>query len=431
MKKTIIKIFAFLVACWALWVLVKFSSQAFAQRDGFDITTIVNTGCIEYTTPDWTWVQCDDAEIYYADENYSVKKRQKVWNMAYTDEIIDVELGGTITYKVEFANIWPRNGLKWQVQDYLPNCILYNTSSIHWVDWASFVHNSNNTVVWYRWFTLNAGQSWYMIVTGQVKNTTECQNVCEYLNTWWFKLISPVWSELYSTVVARREWCWWWGWSWSDVEFTKTWNKSVMHPGEGWLTFTLRVVNHWPNTISNISIQDIWPNDDCIKYDWYSWVNLQRSGTSYIWLYNGTLSSWGTITLQLFAHVKDSAACVWPYINTWKLTYVESWNKHTLYDKYSFKVVDDGPDYDVHIRKKVNKSYVTHWETIRYTIEYRNEWTKPLVNYTIKDEWPGEIHFDESNPEVTRSNWNIYEWDFVWPLNPGVVGTIVITGTVY
>ena len=434
MKRLLIKIFTFLMVCWVLWVLIKYSSEVFAEKTVVDLSSILNTSCIEYPTPTWTWMKCDDVEIYYADENYTVNKKQKVWNMSFTDQEINVNLGDTITYRVDFANIWPERA-QWYVQDYLPWCVLYGTSSVHGVSRPTFVHNGN--VIWYRNFSLEPWQSWYMIVTGQIKNTSDCQNVCEYLNTWSFKFTSPNWTEIYSSVIARREWCWWGGWSWSDVVFIKSWNKSVMHPGEDWLFFTLKVINNGPNPISGIVIDDMWPNrNDCIIFDWWTWQ--YRSGNAYSWQYvrwNWVLQSgWTTTVLKLYAKIKNSEACVWSYINTWKLTYQEWWKSHVLYDNYPFKVVVSWPGADdISIKKSViGTKYVQHWDAVRYKIEYHNNSNEPLTNYTIVDNWPSELIFLGAQPQENSSGGNTIVWtqENLWQLAAHATWTIIINAQV-
>ena len=428
MKKRLIKIFTLLTIIWIFWVLFRFTSETFAQKNVIDLSSIINTWCIEFTTSDGTVRKCDDVEIYYADHIYPVKKWQKTWGMSdFTDQEINVSIWEYILYKIDFVNLWDEIIRNAQVKDYLPNCVDFITWSIHGVTGATFDSSRSYTRVLFKNFKLDPGQSWYMLITGQINGSGSCINTMSYLNTWSFKSIRPNWTELFSTVIASRD-----GWSTSSkVSFTKDWNKSQMYPGETWLTFTLTVINEWPNPISNIAIHDVWPdNGNCILYSWREWQNLRKDEGSYKWVYkNGwDLLQWERIILKIYANIADDPACVWSYINTWKLVY--GWWE--LYDDYQFNVITGWPTSgDITISKTVNKHYVQHWDLIEYTIIYKNtSRTQTLYDYKIVDTWPSELIFSGSDPSPDSINWNIITWSNLDPLLPWQQGTITIDAIV-
>lgn len=431
--------------CMIYWIVLFCISNIFAasatETSGKTTQSnlIRNTSCIEYTTQSWlTWTTCDNVTITYEqtldDYKYFVQKRQKTWNMTnFTTWQVIVESGWYIQYKVDFGSItWEcRNGT---IKDILPPCVKYISSEIYNVSWTP-TFSTWNWYLQYTNFRLNNGSQWYILITWQIlANTRNCEGTTRYENTWAFKCWNPSTNWMYSNVVAIRTW-WWggWDWSWADVEFKKDWNKYELIPGETWLTFTMTIKNKWPNSISNIYIDDIWPNQDCIIYDWWTWRDLE-----YLWNYkrhytkgDGTLWAKKSFSFKIYAKIKDDPSCVWSYINTWRLTYEVWWKWHVLYDKYPFIVVDAGAWYDVFIEKNVNKQLVRHWENIIYTIKYTNIWTKPLTNYTITDNRPDDkLEFISSNPQTTPNNWNTITWFFQWPLAPWKSGVIKINAKV-
>ena len=447
MKKNFTK-YSILIGVWMiLWIAASNISNVFgapAQTWHDEPSTqeiITNTACIEYTTPTWTWIKCDDVIIQLKtwevqEHEFFLQKWQKTWSMTnYTTWTVVVQSGEYIQYKVNFGSItWEcRNGT---IKDILPSCIKYISSEIHDIS-GTPTFSTWNWYLQYSNFILNGGTQWYILVTWQIiANTRNCENITRYVNTWAFKCGNPSTNWMYSSVVAIRTWWWSWGWSWSNVVFTKTWNKYEMHPGETWLVFTLKVKNEWPNAISDIIIEDIRPdNGRCIMFDSRTWQNLE-----WLWAYrrkytwtNGILRARNNITLRINASIANDPSCTWSYINTWKLTYVEWWETHTLYDYYPFIVVDAGVGYDVSIQKTVDHQIVRPHQDIVYTIKYTNVWTKPLTNYTITDERPNDkLIFNGSDTtwyEISN-NWYTITWFFEWPLNPWRSGRIKIYATV-
>ena len=297
-----------------------------------------------------------------------VKKWQKVWNMDYTDETIQVQLWDTIRYKVDFANLWNRAATG-QVKDVLPPCVKYVSSSIHWVNpyqWPIVGQQWIQDVVLYKNFPLAAWQTWYMLVEAEIRDSwilgVNCSDTRSYLNTWYFRFTDGI--RLSDDVLAIREES-----AGSEVIFDKTWNKKLMRPWEGGLEFYITVTNKGPNPISNIYVDDIRPHEDCIIYKWWSgdeslieYIDPLRR--HYIWLqgaktnYNlpsepsssqthikWTLYAWQSFNFTIFASVKNDPSCVWYYINKAILTYTEWGETHTLEDDYDFEVIDDNPDY--------------------------------------------------------------------------------------
>ena len=442
MKNKITKYSIWIIIGLVLWIKTfstwnVFGASSQSNNDNPSMTNLIrNTACIEYVTQSWlTWSTCDNATSHYtqtSEHRYFLQKWQKTGSMTnYTTWELSVTSGEYIQYKVDFGSItWEcRNGT---IKDILPSCVRYVSSSIEWVLWNPSFSTGNNYLQ-YSNFRLNAGMQWYILVTGQIiASTRNCENVTTYINTWAFKCWNPSSDWMYSSVVAKRIWAWWT--SWSVVLFEKKWNKNEMHPGETWLIFTITVTNGWPNSISNIYVDDIRPdNNDCIQYSWREWNNLE-----FLWNYKWHYIKWDwtlwakkSFSFKIFANIKNDKNCVWSYINTGKLTYDEWWKSHELYDYYPFIVLDDSTLYDVSIEKSVSPTTATHWTDVVYKIKYTNTWKRPLTEYTITDEWPNDqVEFIGSNPEPLINNWNTITWYFDWPLAPWKSGIIIINGKV-
>ena len=423
-------------------------------RDGYSFNELTNCA---YTSGA---VDCVMIDVH--PEPYLLKE-QKTWSMTnFTTSTVNTQIWETITYKVNFQNVWSAPAT-WQVRDVLPPCVKYKSSEIYWVtsyQWPILSQQWVQDVVMYKNFRLNPGQAWYMLVVAEVKWNgvvwVNCSDVTSYRNTWYFKFIW--WNTLSSTVLAIRP-----NNVSSNVIFDKTWNKSVMYPGETWLEFYITVTNQWPNAISNIYIDDIRPdNETCIKYDWWTWTTIEEVShlrRHYIWLggwsnwnwgrwngwrtnqnngwddpqsnQNGVLYAWQSFNFTIFAHVADNPSCVWSYVNTGKLTYTEWGSTHTLYDNYPFRVVAT-PNINVSITKTVDKTYVHHGDTVTYTIVYTNNGTAPLTNYVVRDYWPAMVQFLWSTPAtndvVETSEGTTITWYFSnTPLAPWQSATIVAT----
>ena len=92
-----------------------------------------------------------------------------------------------------------------------------------------------------------------------------------------------------------------------------------------------------------------------------------------------------------------------------------------MYDDYPFQVIAS-PEMKLSITKTVDKEYVSHGETVTYTIVYTNNGNVPLTNYTIVDYWPAMIQFVSANPSASditnTANGTTIKWRFNTPLLP-------------
>lgn len=396
-----------------------------------------------------------------------VKKWQKVWNMDFTDETIQVELGDTITYKIDFWNIWNR-WATWQVWDILPPCVKYVSWSIHLPNDISYSwpHTGQQWVqdfVMYNNFYLAAWQTWYMLIEAKIKESwilwVNCSDTRSYLNTWYFKFVW--WQPLSSDVLAIREES-----AGSEVIFDKTWNKKLMHPGEGGLEFYITVTNKGPNPISNIYVDDIRPHEDCIIYKWWSgdeslieYIDPLRR--HYIWLqgaktnYNlpsqpnssqtytkWILYAWQSFNFTIFASVKNDPSCVWHYINKAILTYTEWWETHTLEDDYDFDVIDDNPDYACESLTSSGSIVILTWTNNQWKMRFtcKASDSKPHNIAIYCGNWRSGSVSNQSSFEYTCRYSSSEEWanynayclvDGQEPTNPACIKNIWINPGLY
>ena len=390
MKKNLIKILTFLTIVWLSWTLIKYTSQTFAQSGTIDLTSIINTWCIEFTTPDWTVQKCDDVVIHYADEVYPVKKRQKTWGMNnFTDEEITVSIWEYILYKVDFVNLWDEN-IVGTVKDYLPNCITFITGSVHgdWISNAVFEHNSNNTQVRFRWISLHPGRSWYMLVTGQVSNSQNCQNVTEYTNTWSFKSTNPSGSELFDSVVAIR------GDEWNpklkiEKELLTTWILWA------WDTVAYKITarNTWSWTARNVVIYDELPIP--IEY-----VSSSITIPDYSF---GTGTTWSTTYIEYSGFDLNQNWIVIVYL-TWRIkdSFVFGDNLKNCATISSSNTTGDiscvEPNPNLSIVKELLTTWdLSSWDTVAYKITARNTWLSTALDIRIYDELPIQMAYQTSS----------------------------------
>lgn len=457
---------------WTTW-----NNEYYIKYYNFDLaaghTAIVY---LTWTLKEWfnfnqtmncAFTQGDDSCVPFpSDPIPYIKKWQKVWNMSFTDYIIQVELGNTITYKVDFWNIWNR-WATWQVWDVLPPCVKYVSSSIHLptdipYSWPHTGQQWVQDFVMYNNIYLPAWTTWYMLIEAEIRESwvvgVNCSDTRSYLNTWYFKFIW--WQPLSSDVLAIREES-----AGSEVIFDKTWNKKLMRPWEGGLEFYITVENKWPNSISNIYVDDIRPDEDCIEYKgrtgdeslieyidplrWhYIWIQGAKTNYNIPWEPNanptntkGVLYAWQSFSFTIFASIKDDPSCVWYYINKAILTYTEWGETHTLEDDYDFEVIDDNPDYAcesiISSGSIVELGTNNQWH-MRFTCTASD--SNPHTIYIDCGNWRWDTWYNTSSFTYNCTYWANDEWlslaascivDWEEPTSPACIKKIWINPGLY
>lgn len=372
----------------------------------------------------------NDCVIYNLTPKPYLLKSQRMSNQSvntqFTTENISVNTGDYISYKLDFKNIgWWNTSGGVRIVDHMPLCVNYIAASIHGVTNANFTQTQDvngRRLLEYNGFDLWAGQTAYVIITGQIMNTSNCVNQTQYLNNSYLYFYNPL-NVVESQVTALKI-------NKSIVDITKTSDKHSHYPWEN-KNFVIKVTNYWPNYISNIVLQDVRPSfNNCITYvDWTGTVGMTKMPTSLVWNFPW-LAQWDAIYLYISWNIVNSPSCVNPnYENVVNLTYVELWNQHKGKAVYNFEVIP-APVANISLIKTADRATVTSWDDITYTISYKNIWTIKLNSYVLVDYWPAMVDFVSANPFpssiVNFNTGSVLTWNFNSPLYPGQTWQIVI-----
>ncbi len=383
-----------------------------------------NTTNCAYTSGDSSCVM-----FWLASDPY-IQKYQSMSNslisIPFTTWAININTGDYITYRVNFANMWGNSTTWWiRVVDHMPLCINYVSASIHGVSNASFsqIQDINwRRVIEYNGFDLAAGQWWYMIVTGQIIDSPVCNAYTTYTNDSYLYFYNPSLVRSSSTTAVRA--------NKSIVVVTKDSTPDTHLPWDDKL-FVVQVQNAGPNPISNVVLQDIWPNPVCISYvDWTGSVWFTKNPLDLIWTNPNILAPWWVLNLYISGAIANNPACVNPnYQNIINLRYTEMGVEYTDQAVYHF-AVDSTPVANVSLIKTPDKNIVMSGDNITYTIVYQNMWNTSLLSYSIVDYWPGMIQFVSASPipsnVVNTSTWAVLTWNFNNLLAPWQTWQIVI-----
>ena len=218
-----------------------------------------------------------------------IKKWQQLWNTTnvngnWTTEILNVNPGSFISYRVDFGNFW-NTWVYGEVKDILPECVTYVRSSLVGVSGTPVYNTGSHTVTATNLY-LAPRVMWHLMVVWKVTTGGNCSSVYSYLNTWAFHF---VWEERdYSEVEAVRP-------NATDVRITK--EVSPTGPVQSWqlLTYTINYENKWPETLWTYTIVDYWPSD---KLDYSGVVSMTPTADNYPWQREWSIVRW-TFTTPL------------------------------------------------------------------------------------------------------------------------------------
>ncbi|HRX63624.1 MAG TPA: hypothetical protein P5060_00795 [Candidatus Absconditabacterales bacterium] len=374
-----------------------------------------------------------DCVVYNLAANPQIIKSQMMSNGVistnFTTGNIAVNTGDYIVYRLDFGNYGGADttgGV--EIVDVMPICVDYVSASIHGVSNANFVQSQDINGIWtleYNSFDLDAWQTGYVIITGQIMDTVVCNNYNTYVNNSYIYFHNPL-EVRQSSVTAERS-------DKSIVDVTKSSNINNHLPGDDKL-FVVEVQNFGPNPISNIELEDIWPAGNCINYVDWTGVGFTKDPLSLLWSNPNTLLPGDSLTLYISGSILDSQTCVNPnYTNIVNLRYEELGVEYTDQAQYNF-AVSATPVADISLIKTADKSVVSSGDTIVYTIVYQNMGNTILDNYVITDYWPGMVDFVSATPFpnniVNLSTGSVLTWNFNSQLLPGQTGQIILEGEV-
>lgn len=299
---------------------------------------------------------------------------------------IQYSSGDLVAFRIDFVNKGPWIAHNVNITDYIPDTLKYIDSRIV-MDETSIVPIFENKIVdkietiIYRGFDLNEWKGWYIILTWIVK----WYGWADHINNVFIKSDEDddnAWAEfrVYTPTTI--------------LTINKTINKSIFNLWEI-LNFTITITNNWPTTINWLRIQDIWPDENCIKYSTStSDHNLTKTNTPYTRTYDQTFNIWETIKIYITWYVANDINCVKNYLNTWALAYNILWNARYLRSVVPFSVVNqDNQCKSISVSRdiiKLDGNYrwttdvicSTNWWIWNITINCWNGKTQSLNNVT-------------------------------------------------
>ena len=333
--------------------------------------------------------------------------------------------GELVSFKIDFANLWPSTVNNVVVSDYLPAALEYVNSQIFGVSPYTFGTGANggNQFIEYSWFSLTPGQQWYIIVTGRFK---WYQYSNQTLNNAF--LISDNSPMLYAAALF-------YAYAPSgNASVVKTSNKSSYYPGEDAL-FTIAATNNWPDAITSMTITDDRPNATCLTLDstWTSNMPLTMTSTTdpYAWTYNGSLAVGQTIYIYLTWHI--STSCLGSYTNNAWISYTINGQTQTGNAVLNF-TVSTTPSSTMLFEKRLVSYGNNTGDPVVFELIYQNNGTATITNYDIVDYRPGTLNFVSASPmpttQTVTSGGALLHWIFTTPLAPNWSGKITINWTI-
>ena len=260
-----------------------------------------------------------------------------------------------------------------------------------------------------------------MILTWKISNSTECQSVSRYRNDAY--LIYSGWY-ISDYVVAKRP----------RISVTKEWDGPHYNLNDS-VNFHITVTNNGPEIAYDILLEDVWPNLPawCVSYDGWTWTSwITKDPNVMKWRYSWAFYTWQKLDLYLSWTIWSNPECITDYVNTVLLDYTDwSWHHYTWQDNYPFDVTWSDAWF---LSKVVDHHTVTNWDTVVWTITYKNNWIVDWDTwYTLTDTWPWDVlDYVISNCSsiaiCSESNvWNTYLFTFDSVLHPGESKTLVLT----
>lgn len=368
----------------------------------------------------------------------------------FTDQIVQAQIGDVVVYKIEFGNAGASSTSGVDLYNYLPKGIQYVSSwiSIPWTSvvtgavywpviitwmiddtntqvtrstfyWAQYLwSNVSDMYVRFDGFALAGGQTWYALITGIV---TPAYQYTHYENHARMIFFTPT-DIISDQVTAFRQ---------GDVALKKTAASSVYYPGDP-ITFDISVTNYSTGTISNVSVNDSWPNGTCVVFSgWANATGIFTSSSPLVRNYSGVLAPGASAAFHVYATIANNTGCIASYVNNAHVSYQGSAGQISA--MFPFDVVER-PAALISLQKTADMASATRWETITYTINYKNIGNTTVNSYVVTDQLPGTLDFVSATPVVssnTQTNYGrLLQWNFSTPLATGASGQIIVKALV-
>ncbi len=335
--------------------------------------------------------------------------------------------GELVSFQINFANQWPSTVNNVVLSDYLPAGLEYVSSQIFGVSPYRFGTgiNGGNQFIEFSWFSLLPGQQWSALIVGRFKWYEYAKQT---LNNAFLEVGD--WSTGASAIFYAYT-------PSGNASIVKTSNKTAYYPGED-ARFTLAVTNNGPDTISNITLTDDWPNTTCVTLDG-QWISnmlptMISSIDPYVWRYSESLAVGQTIYLYVTWHINATPSCVGTYINNASTSYTINGAIQTGIAQPLIFTVSTTPNSTMSFEKKVVQYGNNVWDPVVFELLYQNNGTAIITSYDIVDYWPGTLHFVSASPMPTTNTpttgGSLLRWMINTPLLPGNSGKIIINGTI-
>ena len=194
------------------------------------------------------------------------------------------------------------------------------------------------------------------------------------------------------------------------------------------MTFDIAVTNNGPDPISNVQVQDVWPATTCLTPDSQRTATLPLNMTimnnPYTWALattNGVLNVGQTFHLSLIGHIANNASCVWSYNNISNLQYTINGQTKTAQSNATINATYT-PSSVMNFTKRVISYGENVGDPVVFALDYVNNGSAIINNYSIIDYLPGTLSFSSSTPmpfvQSPVAGGQTLQWFFTTPLAP-------------
>ena len=352
------------------------------------------------------------------------------WTVKKEADKTGVNNWDSVTYTISYRNTWSTIWNSYSLEDDWPaQYLTYKSDSCVWschssVNWNTHIYSMDWTLV--PWGT------WRLILTWEVWSW-----VCDSIN---WGIVNTV-RLIYSTVV-----------NWQPVTWTITWSVEIscdLSDGRGikkeanpthvksWekITYTITYRNTWDKAWDpEYTLTDIWPEK--VDYKWSTCngacrETVVRKNKEYKYKVNEKLDGWESKQLILTWIVKECPEW-WMITNKVILKYSANWVDWEI-EWYSVVICGDDDGWTV--KKEADKTGVNNWDSVTYTISYRNTWSTIWNSYSLEDDWPAQYLTYKSDSCVwschSSVNWNTHIYSMDWTLVPWGTWRLILTWEVW
>ena len=323
----------------------------------------------------------------------------------------DLTPWSTIAYKITLTNTWSEVYHNAYIEDVWPNALNYQTSSIVWVpsndySFMSWIDSHWFLRIKYYDFDINPHTSVIIYLTWTLKdnyNFDETTN-CAYTEGDYDCTLLPLSPKPF---IQKRQ---------------TLWNNPSLNSNRTTGTLNVELWNYISYKIDFWNIWSVWKTGEvrdilphCVQYENAWLVNAEwdwptyNQNTNIVWFTNIYLTAWQRAYMMVVWKIRSDGDCqgVYEYLNTWEFHFIwGKWLKSTV-----LAVRPEWPTTDVFIEKTVDLTIVKPWDTVTYTITYKNLWPDTLTEYSIIDNWPStRIRYVDSSSPWQRTSfengWN-------------------------